>query len=162
MQDRSPLGGGATPAVPWQCPGDLVHWRGASFFICQVHPLQCVVDGLDRAAKTQGIANLFQGQIRFADQHRPHLPLMGGENERFAPGETMPRSDIPGAASLLEEFFDEVPGDFEPTRDLLLGPFLVIVGGTMRSRKSKEMVFLGMRQTYQKVPQMGMVLFKML
>jgi hypothetical protein len=32
----------------------------------------------------------------------------------------------------------------------------------MRSRKSNEIVFLGMQQTYHKAQQMGMLLFKML
>jgi hypothetical protein len=41
----------------------------------------------------------------------------------------MPRSNIPGAAPLLEELFDEVPGDFKPMGYLLLSPFLVLVGG---------------------------------
>ncbi len=44
-RDRSPFGSAAMCGARGRYPGGLARWRGASFFICQPHLRQGVVDG---------------------------------------------------------------------------------------------------------------------
>lgn len=53
---------------------------------------------------------------------------MGGYNHGFAPGQAVPRGNVAGAPTLLEELLDQARGNAETMGHLGPSPLIVIVG----------------------------------
>jgi hypothetical protein len=75
-----------------------------------------------------GCPQFFEGHVRFAAQQRLHLPVMGAQDERFAPGTTVTGSDVSGAPALLQEFLDQAQRDTKTTGNFFTVSFLLVVG----------------------------------
>jgi hypothetical protein len=99
------------------------------FFICQAHPLQKVLDGLEGAAHRQGLAQFCQGQVGFAGRQIPQSLLVAQAQGRSAAGITVTGPQVAGVAALLEKFFNQAQGNPEAAGDFLASAFLSVVGG---------------------------------
>ena len=124
----SRLAGAARRGAPAQCPAGLARRPGVSFFICQPHCLQNVMDGGQRTVQSQAGTQLLEGQIGLLVQQSPHLAPMGRQNPRLAPGETVARANLPGSPALLQKLFDHAQRNPVTAADLLSGPLLLIIG----------------------------------
>ena len=123
--------------------GQSSHRPGASFFICQSQPDQDVVDGRQGAGQTRGGTQFLEGQVGLFSQQRPQLVLMAGDDAGFAARAVMLGADVAKAAALLEELLDQAQRNPVTAGLLLTGALIGIVSGQkIRSRKSKEMVFM--------------------
>ena len=98
--------GAPSASGPTLRPAGPARWPGVSFFICQVHPGQCVVDGGQGTVQAHSVTQIRQGQVRlFAQQLLQAMPMFV-EDDRFATGELVPRLKIPGSFTLLEQLLD--------------------------------------------------------
>jgi len=75
-----------------------------------------------------GPPQFFEGHVWFAAQQRLHLLAMGDQDERFASGKTVTRSDVSGAPTLLQEFLDQAQRDPETMGNFFAVSFLLVVG----------------------------------
>ena len=80
------------------------------------------------AVELYGGPQFFEGQVRFAPQQRLHLLAMGDQDERFASGKTVTRSDVSSAPTLLQEFLDQAQRDPETMGNFFAVSFLLVVG----------------------------------
>lgn len=61
--DRGYLGFASRSSLLLQSLRDLARWPAASFFICDAHLLEDIVDGLNRTKQSEPLANLLKGEI---------------------------------------------------------------------------------------------------
>jgi hypothetical protein len=102
---RIPAGLLALPAPPRLLDVGPVLFAGMECFsICQSHFLEDVMNGWQCATQTSGLAQFGQGQVRLVFQQPLHLPLMGRQDQRLAPRETMAWSDIAGRRRCWRSF----------------------------------------------------------
>jgi hypothetical protein len=90
--------------------------------------LQGIVNGWQRAAQAQSGPHFPQGQVGLAPQEGAHFLSMGRQNDRFATGKAVPRSDVTRASALLEKLFDHPQGNAKTLGDLLTIAVLAVVG----------------------------------
>jgi hypothetical protein len=86
------------------------------------------MDSWQGAVELYGGPQFLQGHVRFAAQQRLHLPVMGAQDERFAPRITVTGSDVSSAPALLQEFLDHAQRDTETTGNFFAVSFLLVVG----------------------------------
>jgi hypothetical protein len=99
-----------------------------SFFICQAHLPQDHVDRLQGTLQPCRRPQFFQGQIVLPRQQHPKLAPVAGHNHRLATGEAVPRGEVTGAPTLLQEFLDHAQRDAKTVGDLQAHTLIVIVG----------------------------------
>ena len=87
------------------------------------------MNGRQRAVQSRSLAQFGQSQIRLVFEQRSHPLPMGGDDQRLAPGITMARGDVAGAAALLEELLDHAQGDAIAPGDIFPGAFVTVVRG---------------------------------
>lgn len=75
-----------------------------------------------------GGPQFLQGHVRFSAQQRLHLPVMGAQDERFAPGIMVAGSDVSGTPALLQEFLDQAQRDTKTTGNFFTVSFFLVVG----------------------------------
>ena len=85
------------------------------------------MDGLYRALQPGGLAQFLERQIVLFDQQGAQLAAVGSNDHWLASGITMPRGNIAGVSTLLEELFDQTQGHPEPMRNVYPCPLIVVV-----------------------------------
>lgn len=86
------------------------------------------MDRLQGAVQPGGSSQLVQSEVVLFLEKRSEVAAMGGENNRFAPGQMMTRSDVPGSPPLLQELLDHAQRNAETAGDLLTSTFFTVVG----------------------------------
>lgn len=109
-------------------PDGIVPPRGESFFICQTHVSQHVVDGLNGAGQIQSDADLFEGKIGPLGQKRTHLAAVGVDNDGFATAAVVAWSNVTGSAPLLEELFDHAQRHIKAASHLFPSYIPTVIG----------------------------------
>jgi len=84
---------------------------------------------LQGTVESCGRSEFLQGQIILLGQQGSELLAVAGDDHGLAAGETVPRSDVAGAAALLEEFFDQPQRHPEAAGDFLPGALVVVISG---------------------------------
>lgn len=85
------------------------------------------MDGWQGAVQGHGCSQFGQGHIRLAFQQLAHLALVGSQDARLAPGETMAGSDVTGESALSQELFDQTQRDAVVAGDLFPCSFPIVV-----------------------------------
>jgi hypothetical protein len=75
-----------------------------------------------------GRPQFFEGQVRFATQQRLHLPVMGAQDERFAPRIAVTGSNVAGVPALLQELLNHAQRDPETMGNFFTVSLLLVVG----------------------------------
>ena len=99
-----------------------------SFFICQAHVDQHVVNGLDGAFQIQASPDLLKSEIGVFDQKKAQLAAMGVDNEGLATAPMMTGSNVTGVAALLDELFDHPHRNLETAGHLFTRGIATIIG----------------------------------
>jgi len=71
------------------------------------------MDGLQGALEPGFLPQFLEGHIGFGFQQAFHLLPVPGQDQRLAPGQMVPRADVPDVAALLEQLLDHAQGDPE-------------------------------------------------
>jgi hypothetical protein len=85
------------------------------------------MNGLQRAGKSRGLAQLIQGQVIFPGQQGADVTAMGGKDHRLSPCKVMARGNVTRAPTLLQELLDHPQGDPEAMSNLGPGAFLMVI-----------------------------------
>ena len=108
------LGGGVSRGASfWRHRGGLARWRGASFFICQPHADEGVVDGNKCAVQAEGRAHFLQGGVGAGLHQLAQFVAAIFVDEGLAPAAVALGGDVSDAAALAKEFFHHAEGHVE-------------------------------------------------
>jgi hypothetical protein len=99
-----------------------------SFFICQAHVGQDVVDGLDGAFEAEAHTDLLKGEIGLLGNKGAKFAAVGVEDDRLAATAMVAGSDVTGVKTLMEELLDHAERHFETAGHLLAGRITAIIG----------------------------------
>ena len=128
MKVRSRLGSCARCGGRGRRRAGIARPRGESFFICQPHVGQHVMDGLDGAFQGEPDADFLKGEIGLFGKKKTHPAAMGVDDEGLAAAAMMTGSDVSGVAALLDELFDHPERDLETASYLFTGSIAAIIG----------------------------------
>ncbi len=128
MKVRNRLGSCARCGGRGRRRAGIAPQRGESFFICQPHVSQYIMDGLDGALQGEPDADFLKREIGVFLQQKAHVAAMAVENDRLATAAVMTGCNVTGVAALLEEFFDHGERYLKPVGDLFAGGISTVVG----------------------------------
>jgi hypothetical protein len=85
------------------------------------------MNGLQGTLQFHRGAQFLQGEVGSFGQQSAQLAAVSGDNHRLASGQMMPRSNVAGAPSLLQELLDHAQGHAESVGNLGARAFLVVI-----------------------------------